>query len=248
MLRAIIIDDIDAIRQKNSALIAEYCPNVALIAEADSVESGVEAIRKFVPDLVFLDVELSDGTGFDLLQQLRPVNFKVIFVTAYQEFAVKAFRFSAIDFLLKPIDPEELVTAVKKAEETLNKELLELQFSTLFANIERPRNLTKLVLRTAEKIYSVDVQDIIRCESERNYTTFYLNNGQKLLLSTTLKEYETLLLPMGFFRSHQSHLINLLYFDHYVKGDGNTIVMKDQSKVPLAIRKKDEFLQLLTTL
>jgi len=246
MLRAIIIDDIDSIRKKNSALIAEYCPNVAIIAEADSVASGVEAIRKYVPELVFLDVEMADGSGFDLLQQLLPLTFKVIFITAYQEFAVKAFRFSAIDFLLKPIDPEELVAAVAKAEQTLGKDMLELQFSTLFANIARPKNLSKLVLRTAEKIYSVNVQDIIRCESEKNYTTFYLIGGQKLLVSTTLKEYEIMLLPMGFFRSHQSHLINMIYFDHYIKGDSNTIVMKDKSNVPLAIRKKEEFLQLLS--
>ncbi len=245
MLRAIIIDDIHSIREKNTALIAKYCPNVAIIAEADSVASGVEAIRKYVPELVFLDVEMGDGTGFDLLQQLSPLTFKVIFITAYQEFAVKAFRFSAIDFLLKPIDPEELVAAVKKAEETLGKDMMELQFSTLLTNIARPKNISKLILRTAEKIYSVNVQDIIRCESEKNYTTFHLIGGQKLLVSTTLKEYETMLLPMGFFRSHQSHLVNMLYFDHYVKGDSNTIVLKDKSGVPLAIRKKEEFLQLL---
>jgi len=248
MLRAIIIDDIDTIRTKNTAVIREHCPNVAIIAEANSVESGVEAIKKYLPDLVFLDVEMGDGTGFDLLQQLRPISFKVIFITAHQEFAIKAFRFSAIDFLLKPIDPEELVEAVKKAEETLNKDMLELQFSTLFSNIERPKNLQKLILRTAEKIYSVNVQDIIRCESEKNYSTFFLVNGQKLVVSTTLKEYETLLIPMGFFRSHQSHLINMLYFDHYLKGDGNAIVMKDKTAVPLAIRKKEEFLNLLNSL
>lgn len=248
MLRAIIIDDIDAIRSKNIALITEHCPNVAIIAEADSVETGVEVIKKYLPDLVFLDVEMADGTGFDLLQQLMPINFKVIFITAYQEFAMKAFRFSAIDFLLKPIDPDDLTEAVKKAEQSLNKEILELQFSTLFANIERPKNLQKLILKTAEKIFSVNVQDIIRCESDKNYTTFYLINGQKLLVSTTMKEYETMLVPMGFFRSHQSHLINMLYFDHYVKGDGNAIVMKDKIAVPLAIRKKEEFLTLLNSI
>lgn len=187
MLRAIIIDDIDSIRKKNCALIAAYCPNVAIIAEANSVASGVEAIRRYVPELVFLDVEMADGTGFDLLQQLRPLNFKVIFITAYQEFAVKAFRFSAIDFLLKPVDPEELVAAVKKTEQTLGKDMLELQLNALFANIERPKNLGKLILRTAEKIYSVNIQDIIRCESEKNYTTFYLVNGQRLVVSVTLK-------------------------------------------------------------
>ena len=248
MLRAIIIDDIDTIRQKNTAVIKEHCPNVAIIAEADSVKSGVEAIRKYVPDLVFLDVEMADGTGFDLLQELLPITFKVIFITAHQEFAIKAFRFSAIDFLLKPMDPDDLVEAVKKAEETISKDMLELQFSTLFSNIERPKNLQKLILKTAEKIYSVNVQDIIRCESEKNYSTFFLVNGQKLVVSTTLKEYETMLIPMGFFRSHQSHLINMLYFDHYLKGDGNAIVMKDKTTIPLAIRKKEEFLILLNSL
>ena len=247
MLRAIIIDDIDTIRKKNTELIQEHCHDVAIIAEADSVESGVKAIQKYLPDLVFLDVEMSDGTGFDLLQKLRPINFKVIFVTAYQEFAIKAFRFSAIDFLLKPIDPEDLVEAVKKAEKTINKEMLELQLNTLFSNIERPKNLKKLILKTTEKIHSVNVQDIIRCESDKNYTTFYLINGQRLLVSTSLKEYENMLMPMGFFRSHQSHLINMLFFDHYLKGD-NQIIMKDKSSIPLAIRKKEEFLTLLNSL
>ncbi len=248
MIRAIIIDDIDAIRQKNKAVIAEYCPNVAIIAEADSVKTGQEAIRQYLPDLVFLDVEMADGTGFDLLQGLLPIRFKVIFITAYQEFAIKAFRFSAIDFLLKPIDPEDLVEAVRKAEETMSKDLLEMQFHNLFSNMERSKNNQKLILKTSEKIYSVNVQDIVRCESEKNYSTFYLLNGQKLLVSTTLKEYETMLVPMGFFRSHQSHLINMAYFDHYLKGDSNTIVMKDKTAIPLAIRKKEEFLNLLKTL
>lgn len=248
MLRAILIDDIQNIRQKNMAVITQYCPDVAIIAEADSVASGVAAIKKYLPDLVFLDVEMEDGTGFDLLQKLKPIDFKVIFITAYQEFAIKAFRFSAIDFLLKPIDPPDLIEAVRKARETLSKEMLELQFSTLFSNIERPKNLQKIILKTAEKVYSINVQDIIRCESEKNYTTFYMLNGQKLLVSATLKEYETLLLPMGFFRTHQSHLINMLYFDHYVKADSGSIVMKDKTVIPLSVRKKEEFLSALNSL
>jgi len=248
MLRAIIVDDIDTVRQKNIAVINKFCPNVAIIAEANCVAAGVDAIKKFLPDLVFLDVEMTDGTGFDLLQQLIPINFKVIFITGHQEFAIKAFRFSAIDYLLKPMDPEELVEAVKKAEETLNKEILELKFNTLFSNIERPKNLQKLVLKTAERVYSVNIQDIVRCESDKNYTTFYLNGGQTLLASTTLKEYESMLVPMGFFRSHQSHLINMLYFDHFIKSDSGTIVMKDKSRIPLATRKKEDFLAVLTSL
>lgn len=248
MLRAVIIDDIDAIRNKNIELIREHCPGVTIMGEANSVESGIEVIRKFLPDLVFLDVEMPDGTGFDLLQQLKPITFKVIFITGFQDFAIKAFRFSAIDYLLKPIDPADLAEAVKKAEETLNKEAMELKFGTLLTNLERPKDLQKLVLKTADRLYSVNVQDIVNCESEKNYTTFYFINAPKLVVSTTLKEYETLLSPFGFFRVHQSHLINMQHFDHFIKTDGGTIVMKNKTTVPLAIRKKEEFLSLLNNL
>jgi two-component system LytT family response regulator len=189
---------------------------------------------------------MPDGTGFDLLQMLNPIQFKVIFITGYEDFAIRAFRFSAIDYLLKPLDPVELVEAVNKAEESMHKEVLELKLNTLFSNLERPKNLQKLVLKTAEKIYSVNIQDIINCESDKNYTTFYFINAPKLVVSTTLKEYETLLKPFNFFRAHQSHLINMLYFDHFIKTDGgNTIVMKNKNKIPLATRKKEEFLTLI---
>lgn len=246
MLRAIVIDDIEKIRSKNIASIKQYCPGVAVIAEAEDVKSGIDAIRRYVPDLVFLDVELPDGTGFDLLRELNPINFKVIFITGYQEFAITAFRFSAIDYLLKPVEPADLIEAVKKAEESVNKEVLDLKLSTLFSNMERPKNLHKLILKTAEKVYSVNVQDIVHCESDKNYTTFYFINAPKLVVSNTLKDYETLLTPQGFFRSHQSHLINMLYFDHFIKADGGaTIVMKDKSKIPLAVRKKEGFLTIL---
>lgn len=247
MIRAILVDDIANIRQKNKAMIQQYCPNVAIIAEADSVVSGVIAIQKYLPELVFLDVELEDGTGFDILQQLQPINFKVIFITAFQEFAIKAFRFSAVDFLLKPIDSTELIDAVNKAQVTISKEMLEMHFSTLLANIEKPKSAQKLVLKTADKVYFIDVEEIIRCESEKNYTTFHMLNGQKLLVSTTLKEYELMLVPMGFFRTHQSHLINMRYFDHYVKIDAGYIVLKDKSTIPLSVRKKDEFFSALNS-
>jgi two-component system LytT family response regulator len=246
MLRAIVIDDVDSIRTKNIDLIKAHCPNIAIIGQANSVKSGISLIKQIVPDLVFLDVEMPDGTGFDLLQMLNPIQFKVIFITGYEDFAIRAFRFSAIDYLLKPLDPVELVEAVNKAQESLNKEVLELKLNTLFSNLERPKNLQKLVLKTAEKIYSVNIQDIINCESDKNYTTFYFINAPKLVVSTTLKEYETLLKPFNFFRAHQSHLINMLYFDHFIKTDGgNTIVMKNKNKIPLATRKKEEFLTLI---
>lgn len=249
MLRAIVIDDNQEIRKKNCTLIKANCPNVTIIGQADSVESGVKIIKQLSPDLVFLDIDMPDGTGFDLLQKLNPITFKVIFITGYEDFAIKAFRFSAIDYLLKPLDSNELVEAVTKAEESLSKEIFDMKLSNLFANLERPKNLQKLVLKTAEKIYSINIQDIINCESDKNYTTFYFINAPKLVVSTNLKEYENLLTPFNFFRTHQSHLINMAYFDYFIKTDGgNTIMMKNKTTIPLSVRKKEEFLILLENL
>ena len=249
MLRAVIVEDIEEIRKKNNAIIKSSCPTVSIIGQADSVESGVRIIKQLSPDLVFLDIGMPDGTGFDLLQKLKPVQFKVIFITGYEEFAIRAFRFSAIDYLLKPLNPLFLVEAVKKVEESLSKEVFDMKLNNLFTNLERPKNLQKLILKTAEKIYSVNIQDIINCESDKNYTTFHFVNAPKLVVSTNLKEYEAMLTPFNFFRTHQSHLINMAYFDHFIKTDGgNTIVMKNKITIPLAVRKKEEFLSLLDTL
>ncbi len=247
MIRAIIVDDIDNIRQKNKELITKYCSAITIVAEANSVATAVKSIKEHLPDLVFLDVDLGDGLGFDVLQQLTPINFKVIFVTAYQEYAIKAFRFSAVDFLLKPLDPSELIEAVEKVGSTLQKESLDIKISTLLSNIERTNTLKKIVLKSSDKISAVNIQDIIRCEAFNNYTVFYLNGDEKLLVSSTLKEYDALLVPLGFFRLHQSHLINLAYFDHYLKAEG-FVVMKNKSKIPLASRKKDELMSLIEKL
>ena len=249
MLRAVVIDDIETIRKKNVSIITSTCPNISIIGQADSVQSGLTLIKELSPDIVFLDVEMPDGTGFDLLQILKPFNFKVIFITGYEDFAIRAFRFSAIDYLLKPLDSDELVQAVKKAEESLSKEVFDIKLNNLFSNLEKPKNLQNLVLKTADKIYSVNIKDVVSCESDRNYTTFNLINAPKLLVSTNLKEYETLLSPHNFFRTHQSHLINMEYFDHFIKGDGgNQIVMKNKAIIPLSVRKKEEFLVLLANL
>ncbi len=248
MLRAVIIDDIDTIRKKNSELIKIHCPNIVITAEANSVETGAAIIKQYLPDIVFLDVEMPDGTGFDLLKKIDTINFKVIFITGFEDFAIRAFRASAIDYLLKPLNPIDLVEAVKKAEKSIDKDVFDLKYSTLFSNLERSKKLQKIILKTSEKIFSINIQDIIRCESEKNYTTFYLLNGVKILVSTTLKEYETLLCETGFFRPHQSHLINLAYFDYYLKSDGGAIIMKDKSSIPLSVRKKEEFLVLLDNL
>jgi two-component system LytT family response regulator len=249
MLRAVVIDDIEAIRKRHITLIKSSCPDISIIGQADSVESGIALIHQLSPDLVFLDVEMPDGTGFDLLQKLKPFTFKVIFITGFEDFAIRAFRFSAIDYLLKPLNTDELVEAVKKVEDSLGKEIFDLKLNNLFANLERPKDLQKLVLKTADRIYSVNIQDIVSCEADKNYTTFNFINAPKLVVSTNLKEYENLLVPYHFFRTHKSHLINMAYFDHFIKIDGgNKIVMKNKLSVPLSVRKKEEFLALLENL
>ncbi len=249
MLRAVVIDDIETIRKNHIAIIKSSCPNISVIGQADSVETGIKLIKQLLPDIVFLDVEMPDGTGFDLLQKLQPFHFKVIFITGYEDFAIRAFRFSAIDYLLKPVDANDLVEAVKKAEDSLGKEVFDMKINNLFTNLERPKNLQKLILKTADRIYSVNIQDIVNCESDKNYTTFNFVNAPKLIVSTNLKEYEALLTPHRFFRTHQSHLINMAYFDHFVRSDGgNTIVMKNKQTIPLSVRKKEEFLILLENL
>lgn len=246
MLRAVIIDDIEAIRKRHLTIIKASCPNINIIGQADSVESGIQLITQLSPDIVFLDVEMPDGTGFDLLQKLTPFQFKVIFITGYEDFAIRAFRFSAIDYLLKPLDANHLVEAVKKAEDSMGKEVFDMKLNNLFSNLERPKNLQKLILKTSDKIYSVNIQDVVNCESDKNYTTFHFINAPKLIVSTNLKEYESMLAPHNFFRTHQSHLINMAYFDHFIKTDGgNTIVMKNKTTIPLSVRKKEEFLVLL---
>jgi two-component system LytT family response regulator len=249
MLRAVVIDDIEKIRKENIAIIKSSCPGISIIGQADSVASGIKLIQQLTPDLVFLDVEMPDGTGFDLLQKLSPIAFKVIFITGYEDFAIRAFRFSAIDYLLKPLDRQELIEAVKKAEDSLGKEVFDVKLHNLFSNLERPKNLQKLILKTADKIYSINIQDIVNCESDKNYTTFHFINAPKLVVSTNLKEYETLLSPHNFFRTHKSHLINMAYFDHFIKSEGgNTIVMKNKTAIPLSVRKKEEFMVLLDNL
>lgn len=249
MIRAVVIDDIDSIRKENISLIQSVCPEISIIGEADSVASGISLIKQLTPDLVFLDVEMPDGTGFDLLQKMNPIAFKVIFITGFEDFAIRAFRFSAIDYLLKPLDANQLKEAVKKAEDSLSKEVFDLKLQHLFSNLERPKELQKLVLKTTDKIYSVNIQDIIHCESDKNYTTFHFINAPELVVSTNLKEYETLLGPHNFFRTHKSHLINMAYLDHFVKsGGGNTVVMKNKTIVPLSVRKKEEFLVALDKL
>ena len=245
-MKVIIIDD-EARTRKSIADILKFSPqDISLVAEAENVATGVKAINTHKPDLVLLDINMPDGTGFDLLKKLDNPNFKIIFITAYEEYAVQAFEFSAIDYILKPVDPKKLFDAINKAHQLVEQENISLKLNALFANLENSASENKkLVLKTAESIYIVNTTDIIRCESDAGYTLFYLLDGKKILVSRNLKDYEEMLDGYGFYRIHQSHLINLKYIDHYSKIEGGAVIMKDNSYLPVARRKKESFLKLL---
>jgi two-component system LytT family response regulator len=228
-------------------MITSFGFDIEAIPAGENVQSGIKAIEEIQPDIVFLDIQMPDGTGFEVLKSVKNKNFEVIFITAHEEFAIKAIKFSALDYLLKPIDPSELKAAVEKAIKAIDEKKEETQFDALQYNIQ-PNQKRRLVLKTQESVYVVELDEIIRCEADRNYTSFFLTGGKKILVSKTLKEYETLLTGHNFLRVQQSHLINLDYVDRYDKGNGGCVVMKDGSEVPLSPAKRDIFFKILENL
>ena len=248
MLRTLIIDDEAHVRKTLSNMIREECNDITLITPADGVQSGLKAIDRENPDLVLLDIKMDDGTGFDLLKQAEPINFKLIFITAYDQYAVQAFKFSAVDHLLKPVDPEELVNAINKARESI-----EYDFSTnlkvLGENLDtKDVKEKKIILRTSDTIHLVKVKNISYCESDQSYTTFYLKSGQKIVVSKTLREFEDMLKDSGFFRVHKSFLVNISTIERFEKADGGFLVMENEDRVPVSSRKKEELMQLFEKL
>ena len=246
-MNIILIDDEAPVRANLKALLTRYIPEGEVIGEADGVQSGLKLLEEKTPDLLFLDVEMKDGTGFDLLSQYGPPEFNVIFATGHDRYAVKAFKYSAIDYLIKPVEPNELRQAVDRATAQPKSERTQ-KVDNLIENQKRPSADQKILLKDLETVYLVAVKDIIRCESVNNYTIFWLHDGRKITITITLKEYERLLSDQGFFRSHQSHLINLEHFDRFDKKEGGIIYMKDGSKVLIANRKKDLLIERLKQL
>lgn len=248
-MKTIIIDDEPKARKAITDILKYSGQELTVIAEAESVATGIQAILEHHPDLVLLDINMPDGSGFDLLKKLPDISFQLIFITAFEEFAIKAFEFSAIDYILKPIDPLKLINSIKKAAELVEKNHLSMKLNALFSNLNLQNKTTKkLVLHTDRKIHIIETKDIIRCESDGGYTTFFVINNKKIVVSKNLKNFEELLSGYDFFRPHQSHLINLNYIDFYQKRDGGYIVMKDTAKIPIAQRKKEQFLTILSRL
>lgn len=253
MISALLIDDDTNLRNAMKGLLGMYAPDIHILGEADSVKAGIAAISQFTPDVIFMDIQLGDGTGFDILEQFAQKNGKlksqVVFITAHEQYAVKAFRFSALDYLLKPVDPEELRKVTGKVKKAFSGNDNYAHIDLLLENIRKKVDKFKrIALSTSDGIHLFEVSDIIRLESQDNYTKFYIKNSKPVLIAKTLKEYEDLLSGQGFERIHQSHLINLAYLKSYIKKDGGYAVMADNSNLPISQRKKERLQELLKSL
>jgi two-component system LytT family response regulator len=242
-LKTIIVDDeLDAVEFINS-IISEYCPTLDVVGRAYNVVQAADTINRTRPDLLFLDVEMPNGTGFDLLAQFPEKDFDVIFITAFNHYAIKAIRFSAIDYILKPINITEFIDAVgkvlKKRQERSTKGNEGLQ--VLMENL-RTALPSRMAIPTADGMEYLNPKDVLRIEADRSYTWFYLNGGRKMLVSKHLKEFQELLGDRYFFRSHNSYLVNLKYVKKFIRRDGGYIEMIDGALIPLSRNRKDIFL------
>jgi len=243
MMTAIIIDDEArgrlALRQK----LKDYCPDIRLDGEADDGEEGLRLIEQRQPDIVFLDIEMPRLNGFDMLLRVPRKNFHLVFTTAYDQYAIKAIRFAAFDYLLKPVDIEELKATIEKIKQGAQQDHTGQRLETLMQNLRGVLN--KIAISTMDGVLFFDLQDIVHIEARSNYAVFSFVNRPRLTVSKTLKEFEDLLPVDQFFRPHHSHIINLRYIKRYIKGDGGQIEMQNGELVDVSRKKKEEFLRIM---
>lgn len=249
MLKVLIVDDEQHAREMlNSAL--QMCQTESIVVgSAETVKDTLEKAKTLNPDIILLDINLPDGTGFDVIEQLENEHISIIFVTAYDNYAIKAFKFSAVDYLVKPIDVDELEVALERAKERKEKSNIGNKLRVLIdsMNNANPED-KKIVLRTHESIHIVKVCEIIHCKSDQNYTEFFLTQNRKFLVSRTIKEFDEILKDYSFFRSHQSHLININRISHFDKTDGGALVMEDRTNIPVSKRKRSELFDLFDSM
>lgn len=242
MINAIIIDDEMHCRKALGMLLKEYCPHVQVTDQCSDAESGLTAIQRLKPDLVFLDIEMPNMNGFEMLEKIPQINFEIIFTTSYDQYAIKAIRFSALDYLLKPVEKDELQRAVEKVSHRLRYPIPQ-QLEILLQKLHQPVSpIQKIALPTMEGLQMIAVNSIISCESDSNYTIFFLKNKQKLIVSRPLKEIEEMLEEYSFLRVHNSYLVSLNEIDKYVKGEGGYLVMTDGSAIDVSRSKKETLL------
>jgi two-component system LytT family response regulator len=245
MYQTVLIDD-DQLSRKGLRLILEQnFPEIEIVGEADSVSSGLELINKVEPELVFLDIEMPDGTGFGLLERLPKINFKVVFTTSYSDYAITAFKYSAFDYIVKPVLIENVRSTINRINDIpvlREKQRVEVLKKNLNSGMDAEQTIA---LPEINGFTIVQVNDIVRCEGERNYSRVFFANGTSVLVSRTLLDFDNMLVPHGFFRIHRSHLINLKNVNRYLKTDGGMVEMKDKSQLPISPKFKDDFLNRL---
>jgi two-component system, LytTR family, response regulator len=242
-IRAVIVDDMKHCIILLTKMLNKSCPSVEIVGTAQSVEEGILCINEHKPDLVFLDIDMPDGDGFEIIEHVEEKSFEVIFITAFDKYAMKAFEISALHYLLKPININDLKEAVKRFEDLKFDNGLENRIKVLNENLANPP--TKIVLPTADTLSIYELDDIIRLESFNNYTTFYLVDKQKITVCKPINSYEELLSDLQFFRTHSKHLINMKFVRKYIKGRGGFIVLEDGIHVEVSEGKKKEFLKRL---
>jgi two-component system LytT family response regulator len=241
-LKTIIVEDEKHSRETLKNLLEKFCEDVEVIAMTSGVKEAIELLSVTTPDVVFLDIELQKGTGFDILSALPEIDFEIVFTTAFDQYAIKAVKFSSLDYLLKPIDLEELQQAIAKVRIRKDKNTYNRQLAQLLKNMQQTR-LSKISLATLDGFEFVDISNIIYCEAGGSYTTFVLTDGKKLLVSKHLKEYENLLQDHHFMRVHNSYLINLKEVKKFVKSDGGYIIMNNNDIVSISRNKKEIFIE-----
>ena len=245
MITAIIVDDEPYSCEGLATLLERYCPDIKLLDACYSGADALKAIKEQIPDLLFLDIEMPGMNGFEMLQRLPAINFSVIFTTSYDQYAIKAIKFSALDYLLKPVDKDDLQAAVKK---TMHKsqETLPQQIEILLQKLDHPSiSVNKIAIPTMEGLQMLFVENIIRCSSDSNYTILFLKNKQKVIASRTLKEIEEMLEDYPFLRVHHSYVVNLNEIEKYIKGDGGYLLMSDGSNIDVSRSRKEALIKKL---
>lgn len=249
ILKAVIIEDEKHSRETLKSMLEEFCKDVEVIAMASTVDEAVKVLSIYSPDIVFLDIELQTGTGFDVLKQIKDPNFEVIFTTAFEKYAIKAIKFSSLDYLLKPIDLDELQKAVDKARTQLDTNVYREQLDTLMQSISRgSMKPEKICLATTAGMEFIAIENIIVCKADGSYTSFLLEDNETLLVSKHLKEYENLLAEHQFMRVHNSYVVNLKKVKKYVKSDGGHLIMSNDLQVNISPRKKDDLIEAMKRL
>jgi two-component system LytT family response regulator len=245
MIRCVLIDDESNSLEMMEWLLKTYCPQVKIEAMCNAASKGIEAINKYKPDLVFLDIEMPHMNGFDMLEQFDKLTFDVVFCTAYDQFAIRAFKYSALNYLLKPVDPEDLKETIRRVEERRSAPSKE-QIELLFQNIKQTVKPTaqRIALTTGDGMIFVPTQDILYCQAESNYTSVILAGGKKIVVSKVLKDIDEALSGPDFFRVHNSYLINLNQISKFVRGDGGYVIMADGATVSISRSRRQEFMEL----